>query len=353
MITWGPGSTFAAPLSNFQVNCESGAADIGVNNAGSQENSTTTNVRTQDCPVANFQLSNTDGSINNHVQNIYMTNLNSLYINAVCAAGTRAFYSNTSGSGLYIDKATTVLGNSNVGTGCPNGGTAPTTVDEVNGPILAIDWHIEANAIGFPSMSGVNGISVGLTNAGNSHNDTFISTKFATANGGCGFKIFSAVTSFVAINTDISGTAGAGLHWSDSFCDSASGNTLTFANNPQVGLYALDSAGALFSNANTADSNLTGIFVYNNVISGWNGGTKNFSANALTGFLQANIYNPGLLYSAAGTPVPTCNSSSNGEQVTVSDLTTVAFNGAYVTGGSNTWPLVCSFNGSTYAWKVY
>jgi hypothetical protein len=237
MITWGPGSTFSAPLSNFQANCQ-GNADIGINNAGSQENSTTTNVRVQDCPVANFQLSNTDGSINSHVQNVYMANLNSLYINAVCTSATRAFYLNTNGGGVYIDKLTAVLGNSNPGTGCQHATGDPLAVAEVNGPIEAHDWHVEANRLGDSNLRVPALIAVGLTNAGNSHNDTFVGTKFATANLGAGFKIYSGVTSFLALNTD-----GVGSQLTDLIYDVGNSNHITLANNPKLLSYELDNNG--------------------------------------------------------------------------------------------------------------
>jgi hypothetical protein len=54
------------------------------------------------------------------------------------------------------------------------------------------------------------------------------------------------------------------------------------------------------------------------------------------------------IYSAAGTPVPTCNSGAEGMEVGVSDATTVTYRATYVSGGSNIAKLFCT--GS--AWLV-
>lgn len=51
-----------------------------------------------------------------------------------------------------------------------------------------------------------------------------------------------------------------------------------------------------------------------------------------------------ILYSAAGTALPTCATANKGQQATVSDATTT--NGTYTSGGTNTVPVIC--NGSTW-----
>ena len=51
---------------------------------------------------------------------------------------------------------------------------------------------------------------------------------------------------------------------------------------------------------------------------------------------------PSLIYSAAGTPVPTCNSSSAGLQVTVSDAISPTYLSTYTSGGSVLAPVVCN-----------
>jgi hypothetical protein len=71
-----------------------------------------------------------------------------------------------------------------------------------------------------------------------------------------------------------------------------------------------------------------------------------------------NVYvpsiNPQVLYSVAGTALPTCASGTNGRTAIVSDGTSPTFGGTYGSGGGTvTWPVVCSFNGSTYSWLFY
>jgi hypothetical protein len=58
---------------------------------------------------------------------------------------------------------------------------------------------------------------------------------------------------------------------------------------------------------------------------------------------------PGLLYSAAGTPLPTCNAANNGETKVVSDATSPSYMGAYTSGGAVTAAVICT--GS--AWKTH
>lgn len=58
---------------------------------------------------------------------------------------------------------------------------------------------------------------------------------------------------------------------------------------------------------------------------------------------------PGLLYSAAGTPLPTCNSGLNGNQRTVSDATSPTYLGTYTSGGAVTAAVIC--DGTN--WKTY
>lgn len=61
----------------------------------------------------------------------------------------------------------------------------------------------------------------------------------------------------------------------------------------------------------------------------------------------------GFLYSAAGRALPSCVAGLNGERATVSDATTgFTYYGAYTSGGTITWPVVCSYSGSAYAWHM-
>jgi hypothetical protein len=62
---------------------------------------------------------------------------------------------------------------------------------------------------------------------------------------------------------------------------------------------------------------------------------------------------PGTIYSAAGTALPACESTSNGEQAVVSDAANPAYMAAYKSGGTITAPVICSYNGKSYSWLTH
>jgi hypothetical protein len=62
---------------------------------------------------------------------------------------------------------------------------------------------------------------------------------------------------------------------------------------------------------------------------------------------------PGILYSTAGTALPSCASGIKGETAVVSDATTPTYMGAYSSGGTITTAVICSYNGSSYAWLTH
>jgi hypothetical protein len=47
-------------------------------------------------------------------------------------------------------------------------------------------------------------------------------------------------------------------------------------------------------------------------------------------------------YSAAGTPIPTCNADNAGQNVWSNDITTMTYNATYVSGGALIGPLFCN-----------
>jgi hypothetical protein len=59
---------------------------------------------------------------------------------------------------------------------------------------------------------------------------------------------------------------------------------------------------------------------------------------------------PEVLYSAAGTPLPSCASGIKGAQAVVSDASNPTYMGAYASGGTITAAVICSYNGTTYTW---
>ena len=78
-------------------------------------------------------------------------------------------------------------------------------------------------------------------------------------------------------------------------------------------------------------------------------GTGNANGPVLGGLVT-----PGTLYSAAGTPLPICASATKGSHATVIDATTgFTYMGAYTSGGGTTWDVLCSYNGTTYAWLMH
>jgi hypothetical protein len=67
----------------------------------------------------------------------------------------------------------------------------------------------------------------------------------------------------------------------------------------------------------------------------------------------SGLFYPGTLYSAAGTPLPSCGSGTRGAQAVVSDATAPTYMGAYTSGGPVTADVICSFNGSSYTWLTH
>lgn len=60
-----------------------------------------------------------------------------------------------------------------------------------------------------------------------------------------------------------------------------------------------------------------------------------------------------ILYSAAGTALPTCAVGTKGLLLTVSDATSPSYMGAYTSGGAITTAAICSYNGTTYSWLTH
>ena len=92
----------------------------------------------------------------------------------------------------------------------------------------------------------------------------------------------------------------------------------------------------------------------------WDGGVSNIFTGPFLGDLDATngavyhihngIFTIGFLYSAAGTPLPTCTSALNDIPAHVSDATSPTYMGTYTSGGHITASVLCSYNGTTYNW---
>ena len=73
------------------------------------------------------------------------------------------------------------------------------------------------------------------------------------------------------------------------------------------------------------------------------------AAGSTAGTLKAAAILPGVVYSAAGTPLPSCVAGINGQQATVSDATAPTWHGTYASGGAVVSPVYC--NGTN--WLTY
>jgi hypothetical protein len=82
-------------------------------------------------------------------------------------------------------------------------------------------------------------------------------------------------------------------------------------------------------------------------------GVGNGTAGDFSATIKAAALIPGVLYSAAGTPLPSCAVGIKGEQAVVSDATLPTYMGAYTSGGGITAAVICSYNGTTYAWLMH
>jgi len=99
------------------------------------------------------------------------------------------------------------------------------------------------------------------------------------------------------------------------------------------------------SNVRPTSGKVVGTVNDSNLVSG----TNVYSVELDLGFGNVNS----TLYSAAGTALPTCNSAINGTQAVVSDATSPTYMGTYTSGGGITTAVICSYNGSAYAWKTH
>ena len=73
-----------------------------------------------------------------------------------------------------------------------------------------------------------------------------------------------------------------------------------------------------------------------------------------SGTIFAASFLPGVIYSAAGTALPTCAAGLKGQKSTVSDATSpLLYMTAYTSGGTLTADVMCSYDGSTYTWLMH
>lgn len=77
------------------------------------------------------------------------------------------------------------------------------------------------------------------------------------------------------------------------------------------------------------------------------------TVNTWTASQAFALLSPTILYAAAGTPLPACAVALKGVRAVVSDATTPTYMAAYASGGLVTAEVICSFNGTTYAWLTH
>ena len=213
------------------------------------------------------------------------------------------------------------------------------------------------------------------------------STAFSALTGGTNTTAAMLVGSGATLGTTGTGAIAATTVASASSSTSASfflcfmaSNTTTFQAcstsagltfNPATGALTSTSFGTtsstVFIGANRVTGSSTTIFGFTNGASG--GGTIDTTAcrnaagiveigsgttcNSLGGIKPANVV-PGILYSVAGTPLPTCSSTISGEQATVSDATSPTYMGAYTGSSTVVAAVICSTtDGTTFSWKTH
>ena len=69
-------------------------------------------------------------------------------------------------------------------------------------------------------------------------------------------------------------------------------------------------------------------------------GLSFFASHALAADLPSVLV-PSVVYSAAGTPLPSASTALKGARAVVSDATTTVFMATYVSGGSTVAPVFC------------
>lgn len=78
------------------------------------------------------------------------------------------------------------------------------------------------------------------------------------------------------------------------------------------------------------------------------------SSPSLTlGLVKADFNTPNTIFNGASTPITTCTVSSLGFTAIVNDATSPTYMGAYVSGGSITAQVLCSYNGTSYSWVTH
>jgi len=272
--------------------------------------------------------------------------------------------------GLYTAGTSTTTGGgsidieTNINAAYGNWNSGSINIETLGANSVGNDINIATNS------NGVTGGDLNLSTNGTSGDGDNINVT--TQCNGCGSHESAANIGLLAQSTGTGfGTVDASISL-DTVAPAGGDIDLTTTNNGGTGGYggqiaieaesqANDSfpqSGSVLISADDANSSLSGII--DMTASGpleWSAeNTSLDSAGDLN--LQGSLTTkggvlPSLLYSAAGTPLPTCASGINGQTLVVSDATSPTYFGAYTSGGGITAPVVCSYDGTSYGWVTY
>lgn len=244
-------------------------------------------------------------------------------------------------------------------------GSVAATVVGINGVLLSgLGTGLYKFTAGVPSLAAAGTDYAGPTCSGTSYACLAGTTAFSAA------QTFNAGIAFpagfgVALNPGASGTHTYTLEGNSA--TSGSFNTDIYLISTGVGALAAwrdNSTGAnpygYFVNGggcigftNGAANSAADTYGCRSAAGVYEFGSGTFSGPNSNGSIKAAIYLPGILYSAAGTALPTCNSGERGATAVVSDATTPTYMGSYTSGGAVTAAVICSYNGTTYSWLTH
>ena len=270
-------------------------------------------------------------------------------VQALAAATTgqsNTAFGRIAASGVSTGQLNTAVGMASLngvggGTGLTSG-SRNTGVGEGSGGALILGGSdntfigaVTANGTSFANFNGTctlgsNVITTASTPAG-------IANGQSIASAACLIPSGTTVSSFVAnTSVTISQNAGAAATTQKVYVSLNPCDNCTFA--------TVIGDGANMKTFNSANETILGAQAVGNGTS-----TVTLGRTADVVYVAGGLLATNTLYSAAGTPLPTCNAGSNGTKSVVSDATTPTYLGAYASGGAVVAPVVCNGSG----WVTY
>ena len=199
--------------------------------------------------------------------------------------------------------------------------------------------------------SGGHAVSLGVPVSGQNFNNVDMWTNYTSLYVGSLYNSAAATwgSSVAAFGNNAFAYGGAGLNRSTAFGYSAgqfASGGVTHVTGPQLSDYYgynVEPSSATPYNEIAFGSNSVGHGDY----------TATWGNESITYHYFHGAIIPTLLYSAGGTPLPTCAAGNVGASTTVSDANTPTYMGAYTSGGTITAAVICSYSGSAYAWRTH